>query len=668
MKLTNVSFRAKLVSALLGLSAVPILILSVITYHATESLSSSVGKGYETLAANMMDKVERNLFERYGDVQAFGVNAAVRDKASWYQVGAAKNKIADAANQYAALYKFYLISLAVDLEGKVIAINDLSPQGKPVETAYLYQKNFKDTAWFKDAIAGKFLKSPTLDGTVVQDVYVDQDVQKVYGGEGLVVGFSAPIKDADGKVIGVWNNRASFSLAEEILQTTYKNLKAQGLKSPELTLLDHQGRVLIDHDPLAHGATEEVQHDMNVLLNLNLAEKGLEAAVALTRGETGSGREIHKRKGVWQTTGYASSSGALGYSGLKWGILIRVPEAESLVQAHSIQRTVLSVVIVSLVFIGGLSWALGASLSKPIISTLKHLERTGSAVIAGSQQISQASQAQAESASQRAASLEETSAALEEMASMTKLNADSASSAKELATTTRDAAESGVKNMAQLGQAMLDIKTSGDNTAQILKEIDEIAFQTNILALNAAVEAARAGEAGMGFSVVADEVRNLALRSALAARETATSIEDSIKKSQRGVELSRQVSGSLQEIVTKIRQMDEIASQVASASKEQSQGISELNGAVLAMDRSTQDDAARSEEGASVAKAMSAEAIALGNVVQHLQVFMQGADVSAQASYAHSEQDPPRTSASAAPITTRGRRTPTHEVVTRKHF
>ena len=92
MKLTNVSFRAKLVSALLGLSAVPILILSVITYHATESLSSSVGKGYETLAANMMDKVERNLFERYGDVQAFGVNAAVRDKASWYQVGAAKNK------------------------------------------------------------------------------------------------------------------------------------------------------------------------------------------------------------------------------------------------------------------------------------------------------------------------------------------------------------------------------------------------------------------------------------------------------------------------------------------------------------------------------------------------------------------------------------------------
>ena len=128
----------------------------------------------------------------------------------------------------------------------------------------------------------------------------------------------------------------------------------------------------------------------------------------------------------------------------------------------------------------------------------------------------------------------------------------------------------------------------------------------------------------MGFSVVADEVRNLAHRSALAARETATSIEDSIKKSQRGVQLSQQVTGSLQEIVTKVRKMDELASQVASASKEQSQGINELNAAMVSMDRSTQDDAGRSEEGASVAKAMSAEATALGNVVKHLGVFMEG--------------------------------------------
>src|ERR1022692_3094256 len=121
--------------------------------------------------------------------------------------------------------------------------------------------------------------------------------------------------------------------------------------------------------------------------------------------------------------------------------------------------------------------------------------------------------------------------------------------------------------------AMEGIKVSSDETAKIIKTIDEIAFQTNILALNAAVEAARAGEAGMGFAVVADEVRNLAQRSAQAAKETAAKIEGSLTRTTQGVEISAKVAASLDEITAKVRQVDELVAEVSGASREQTEGI-----------------------------------------------------------------------------------------------
>src|SRR5208337_2106308 len=145
----------------------------------------------------------------------------------------------------------------------------------------------------------------------------------------------------------------------------------------------------------------------------------------------------------------------------------------------------------------------------------------------------------------------------------------------------------------EMTDAMKEVKAASDDIAKIIKTIDEIAFQTNILALNAAVEAARAGEAGMGFAVVADEVRNLAQRSAQAAKETANKIENSIQKSQRGAQISEKVTASLQQIVVKARQVDELVAGIATASNEQTQGIAQINTAVSQMDKVAQGPGGR---------------------------------------------------------------------------
>jgi methyl-accepting chemotaxis protein len=244
---------------------------------------------------------------------------------------------------------------------------------------------------------------------------------------------------------------------------------------------------------------------------------------------------------------------------------------------------------------------------------------------AASQQVSASSQMLAEGASEQAASLQETSASLEEISSMTKRNADNAQTTKGLAKAARVAADSGAGDMQKMSLAMRDIKASSDDISKIIKTIDEIAFQTNILALNAAVEAARAGEAGMGFAVVADEVRNLAQRSAQAAKETAAKIETAIAKTGQGVQMSEKVAQSLAEIVTNARKVDELVGEIATASKEQSDGIAQVNTAVAQMDRVTQSNAASAEESASAAQEMNSQTGVLRGVVAELLKLVGGA-------------------------------------------
>ncbi|HLP01965.1 MAG TPA: methyl-accepting chemotaxis protein [Opitutaceae bacterium] len=288
------------------------------------------------------------------------------------------------------------------------------------------------------------------------------------------------------------------------------------------------------------------------------------------------------------------------------------------------------------------------SISRGIRSVVETLSAGAAQVVAAASQVSASSQSLAQGTSEQAASLEETSASIEEMASMTKRNAASADEVNSLAKGARTAAERGSSDMQSMSAAMAAIKASGSDIAKIIKTIDEIAFQTNILALNAAVEAARAGEAGAGFAVVAEEVRALAQRSAQAAKETSAQIETAIRNTNSGVQITDQVAGALTEIVTQARKVDQLAAEVASASREQTQGITQVSTAIVQMDKVTQSNAASAEESASAAEELNAQAEAMREAVGRLLAMVEGDRAAGPATATSSRAPSAQRTASAA--------------------
>ncbi len=274
--------------------------------------------------------------------------------------------------------------------------------------------------------------------------------------------------------------------------------------------------------------------------------------------------------------------------------------------------TVVACVIVLLIIAGSIVKSFKSifqglqSLSSNELSGVKNrFNRIIDTLSTSASEVTSASQSIASGASEQAAAVEEISSTLEEMASMTSQNAQNAKKANILAESAGKTTQSSRDSMKKMASAVKEIKASSDETAKIVKNINEIAFQTNLLALNAAVEAARAGDAGKGFAVVAEEVRNLAKRSADAANDTANLIEQSQKNADNGVAATVEVDGLLESVSESVDKVNQLISEVASASTEQADGINQLNNTVNSMDKVIQENSAVSEESASQANEMN---------------------------------------------------------------
>ncbi|MBK8474950.1 MAG: hypothetical protein IPL39_01205 [Opitutaceae bacterium] len=267
---------------------------------------------------------------------------------------------------------------------------------------------------------------------------------------------------------------------------------------------------------------------------------------------------------------------------------------------------------------------LGRSIVGPVMATTDRLIEEAERSTTEAATVRHASSTVAEGSSTQAATLEE-------IAGRARANADNAGSAQQSAGATRTAAEKGASQMLRLNEAMEALRTSSKEVTRIIKTIDEIAFQTNILALNAAVEAARAGEAGAGFAIVAEKVRNLAQRSAAAARETTDKITHSSERTAAGATISAEVGETLAGILAKARELETIVDSIATASREQNAGITQITTAVHQIDEVTQSNAASAEETAAAAQELERRSSDFKQATRDLQCIVLG----------HSTAEPP---------------------------
>jgi len=261
--------------------------------------------------------------------------------------------------------------------------------------------------------------------------------------------------------------------------------------------------------------------------------------------------------------------------------------------------------------------------------TVKQLSSSAHDVNAASEQIATASHSLAQGASEQAATLEETSASLEELSSLTRQNADNTRQADNIMQETKTAINSANQSMQKLTLSMGEISAASTATQKIVKTIDEIAFQTNLLALNAAVEAARAGEAGAGFAVVADEVRSLAMRAAESAKDTSGLIDSTMEKVRTGEILLHETSTAFTGAAKATEKVSSLITEIATASAEQSQGLGQVNKAILDIDKVTQANAGAAEESASAAEELSAQAANMNDIVTDMRQMVEGGGKSA---------------------------------------
>jgi methyl-accepting chemotaxis protein len=303
---------------------------------------------------------------------------------------------------------------------------------------------------------------------------------------------------------------------------------------------------------------------------------------------------------------------------LTWALVTEIDRSEAFAAAIAMKNLMLIIALIGVVAIIAVAVLIARSITGPINKVISGMQIGALQVNSAAGQVAVASQQLAEGASEQAANLEESSASLEMISTATKDSAVGTTKANDQATDVKQRAEKGKVALERLNGAMEKITTSSDETAKIIKTIDEIAFQTNLLALNAAVEAARAGDAGKGFAVVAEEVRNLAQRSAEAAKGTADLINESKQNSDLGVQATSEVSTILENIVLGITDVSELVQNVSVTAESQSRSVQEVNSAVNQLDIVTQSNAAGAEESASAAEEMSAQAGELNSLIEEL--------------------------------------------------
>lgn len=442
----------------------------------------------------------------------------------------------------------------------------------------------------------------------------------------------------EGKKIGVLIYQMPLG-AINSLMTSDSNWHANGLGNTGETILvgadlkpRSESRMLLTAPEQYFARLKELNVDSAVIEEIKARNTAIE--LQPIQSETAK-LALAGQNGIVRAIGHDGGEVISAYQPLKvadvnWALLTEVDEEEAYASVRKLTMYIVIGLALSIAAIIAFAYWLQKGISERLNAVTALLKSTASQVAVSASEVAGSSHTLAQGATEQASSLEETAAALEEIGSMTSNNSDNAQQANVITRMVQDLAMKGGTSMTEMREAMAAITQSANETAQIIKTIDEIAFQTNLLALNAAVEAARAGDAGRGFAVVAEEVRSLAQRSAEAAKDTTEKIKRSQSLSQRGVRTSEEAARALDEIRENAVRSAQLVEEIAESSKEQASGVAQINEGVTQLDQVTQTNAASAEESAAAGASLQSLADQLMECVGDLSQFVLGSHTTAE--------------------------------------
>lgn len=643
-KIYELKLTSKLVLLLLVFGVLPAVSLFAVFELSKDQFAQAFRKPFQQIAVTVGDTIDRNLFERYGDVQAFGLNVAVRDPSNWRNP-TADNPLVEAMNGYMTGYGIYKLMLLLDTKGQVLAVNTVNPKGGNLETKAIYGATFAQASWFTKALKGKYLIGANgFTGTVVEQPRNVEAVAKLYGDDGYVIPFVAPVKDANGSIIGVWANFADFGLVEEIVATFYDGLASEGKANAEVTVLDPKGRIIVDYDPKGQGWSE-YKRNLDVIGTFNLAEKGVAAAQRAVAGETGSMDALHARKKIKQATGYANSDGAYDYPGLGWSVLVRSPTDE----AYAVIETEELIMEIAILIGAVLIVLIGAFIGRRAIAPIRGMTETMLQLAEGDKSVevpatdrhdeigemakavlvfkenmikademAEAERAEEAKRQERAQRIEtltrqfdegvtqvlkSVTGAVEQLATSSETMATNADRTKEQATTVAAAAEEATVNVQtvaaaaeQLSASISEIGQQVSRSTEMSRRAVETTTTTNTKIEGLANASQRIGEVVGLISDISEQTNLLALNATIEAARAGEAGKGFAVVASEVKSLASQTGQATEEIATQVSEMQNATGEAVTAIREISEAIKEIDQIASAIAAAVEEQGAATGE------------------------------------------------------------------------
>jgi len=642
----NATLRTRLLSLMGSVILVSLSMFAIMAYFELGSIRKSKEALAKNLSESFIDKIDRNLFERYGDVQAFALSEPARS-GNPTRIMAFMN---DMMTTYAPIYDVMMVTNAA---GRVIAINGVDKAGKPLNITSLLGHDFSTAIWFREAINGKVQPGSAF----VEDAQIDSEVSKALGSNLYHMNFTSPIRDKDtGEILGVWTNRMSWiDVVEAITNEELKKVREGDQADVYAFIMDKGGRYIVHPDTTkVHNASFPKIDKISDALKKSTLVSSLNVSENYFKGKA--------YEAVTLSRGYAV------YPGKGWMAAVQVSAADK-----SLDYTWMFIGLACILFavVMSVGWMTIQSISRSLSKIVSGLSLESASVQSAATQISTGAKNLADASTVQASAIQETASAVEETNAMVKKSADNALRSRDVSSQSHDAASRGKEAVEEMIRAIGDINTSNesimrqidDSNGQIseivkliteignkTKVINDIVFQTKLLSFNASVEAARAGEHGKGFAVVAEEVGNLAQMSGNAAKEISDMLSGSIArvesivtntksqverlisdgktKVQSGTIVAKQCGEILEEVVRNVSEVNEMIGEISTAAQEQSVGVAEITKAINQLDEATHNNAATSQESSKAAAQLTHQSQKLLSIVEDLDSLIRGKSAS----------------------------------------